>query len=156
MRKFYLKPVLKLMLALTFFLQFTLQGFAAEAQTIKDTNISFTANNLTLKEVFRIIEKKSSFVIGYDNVIDTKKRVSLTVKDKTVYDVLRQLLKDYKGSVSQVDDYHVLIKVEKEKQVESAPVAVATKPAVQVQVTGTVTDTKNEPLPAIRYWILLI
>jgi len=149
MRKFYLKPVLKLMLALTFFLQFTLQGFAAEAQTIKDTNISFTANNLTLKEVFRIIEKKSSFVIGYDNVIDIKKRVSLTVKDKTVYDVLRQLLKDYKGSVSQVDDYHVLIKVEKEKEVESAPVAVVTKPAVQVQVTGTVTDTKNEPLPGV-------
>ncbi|MDO7743203.1 MAG: TonB-dependent receptor [Pedobacter sp.] len=137
------------MLALTFFLQFTLQGFAAEAQTIKDTNISFTANNLTLKEVFRIIEKKSSFVIGYDNVIDIKKRVSLTVKDKTVYDVLRQLLKDYKGSVSQVDDYHVLIKVEKEKEVESAPVAVVTKPAVQVQVTGTVTDTKNEPLPGV-------
>jgi len=149
MRKFYLKPVLKLMLALTFFLQFTLQGFAAEAQTIKDTNISFTANNLTLKEVFRIIEKKSSFVIGYDNVIDTKKRVSLTVKDKTVYDVLRQLLKDYKGSVSQVDDYHVLIKVEKEKQVEPAPVAVVIKPTVQVQVTGTVTDTKNEPLPGV-------
>jgi len=149
MRKFYLKPVLKLMLALTFFLQFTLQGFAAEAQTIKDTNISFTANNLTLKEVFRIIEKKSSFVIGYDNVIDIKKRVSLTVKDKTVYDVLRQLLKDYKGSVSQVDDYHVLIKVEKEKEVEAVSVAVVIKSAVQVQVTGTVTDTKNEPLPGV-------
>lgn len=149
MRKFYLKPVLKLMLALTFFLQFTLQGFAAGAQTIKDTNISFTASNLTLKEVFRIIEKKSSFVIGYDNVIDTKKRVSLTVKDKTVYDVLRQLLKDYKGSVSQVDDYHVLIKVEKEKQVEAVPAPVVMTSAVQVQVTGTVTDTKNEPLPGV-------
>lgn len=151
MRKFYLTPVLKLMLALTFFVQFTLQGFAAEAQTIKDTNISFTANNITLREVFKIIEKKSRFVIGYDNVLDTRKKVTMTVKDKTVYDVLRQLLKDYKGNVSQVDEYHVLIKVEKQEQ--PAVVREAAAPpvvsAVQFQITGTVTDTKNEPLPGV-------
>lgn len=159
MQKFYPVPVLKfarsglksgmvkLMLILLVFMQFSLSGFAAEAQTINNTNISFTADNLTLKEVFKIIEQKSNFLIGYDNVIDTKKKVSLTVKAKSVYNVLKQLLKDYKGNVTQVDESHILIKVEKQEET-AAPVAVK-KAAAQVQVSGIVTDTKDEALPGV-------
>lgn len=161
MQKFYPVPVLqfarsglksgmvKLMLILLVFMQLSLPGFAAEAQTINNTNISFQANNLTLKEVFKIIEQKSKFLIGYDNVIDTKKRVSLTVNTKSVYSVLKQLLKDYKGNVTQVDDHHVLIQVEKQAEpVKAAPVKKSVA-AVPVQVSGTVTDTKGEALPGV-------
>jgi len=159
MQKFYPVPVLqfarsglksgmvKLMLILLVFMQISLPGFAAEAQTINNTTISFTADNLTLKEVFKIIEEKSNFLIGYDNVIDTKKRVSLTVRTKSVYLILKQLLKDYKGNVTQVDASHVLIKVEKQETV-AKPVVIK-KAAVQVQISGTVTDTKGEPLPGV-------
>ncbi|CAM4403904.1 TonB-linked outer membrane protein, SusC/RagA family [Pedobacter westerhofensis] len=151
MRKFYLIPFsrwAKLLLASIFFIQFSLPGFAAEAQTMNNTNVSFTAKNLTLKEVFKLIEQKSSFLIGYDNVIDTKKRVSVTVKDQSVYAVLRSLLKDYKGSVTQVDNNHVLINVEKQIKVAVAPVK-STKPAVDVPVSGTVTDMNGIPLPGV-------
>jgi len=160
MQKFYLIPVLKfarsglksgmtkLMLILLVFMQLSLPGFAAEAQTINNTNISFTAENLTLKEVFKIIEQKSNFLIGYDNVIDTKKKVSLTVKTKSVYEVLKQLLKDYKGNVTQVDEHHVLIKVEKQ-EVVAQPAVIVKKETVQLQVSGTVTDTKGEALPGV-------
>lgn len=161
MQKFYLIPFLKsaksgvksgmvsLMLAITFFIQLSLPAVAAEAQTINNTNISFTANNITLREVFKIIERKSNFLIGYDNVIDTKKRVSLTVDDKSVYSVLKQLLKDYKGSVTQVDDNHVLIKVEKQEDVTIGVPVKTVKPAAQVEVHGVVTDFKDEPLPGV-------
>ena len=160
MHKNYLIPLLnfaksgmksrmaKLMLVILFFVQISFPGFASAAQTINNTTISFTADNLTLKEVFKIIERKSNFLIGYDNVIDTKKRVSLVVNTKSVYSVLRQLLKDYKGSVTQVDDNHVLIKVEKQEVPVALPVQTA-KPMAQVQVSGVVTDTDNQPLPGV-------
>lgn len=160
MQKFYLIPVLnfarsglksgmtKLMLVLLVFMQLSLPGFAAEAQTINNTNISFTAENLTLKEVFKIIEQKSNFLIGYDNVIDTKKKVSLTVKTKSVYSILKQLLKDYKGNVTQVDEHHVLIKVEKQ-EVVAQPAVIVKKAAAQVQVSGIVTDLQGEALPGV-------
>jgi TonB-linked SusC/RagA family outer membrane protein len=151
MRKFYLIPFsrcARLFLAVIFFIQFSLPGFAAEAQTMNNTNVSFTAKNLTLKEVFKLIEQKSNFLIGYDNVIDTKKRVSLTVEDQSVYSILRTLLKDYKGSVTQVDDNHVLIRVEKQLKAAVAPVK-STKPAVDVSVSGVVTDMSGVPLPGV-------
>jgi len=152
MRKFYLIPFsrcAKLLLASIFFIQFSLQGFAAEAQTMNNTNVSFTAKNLTLKEVFKLIEQKSNFLIGYDNVIDTKKRVSLTVKDQSVYSILRSLLKDYKGNVTQVDQNHVLINVAKQAAPEVNQPVKVTKPAVQMQITGTVTDMSGVPLPGV-------
>ncbi|HEY0176853.1 MAG TPA: SusC/RagA family TonB-linked outer membrane protein, partial [Pedobacter sp.] len=137
------------MLAITFFIQLSLPGFAAGAQTINNTTISFTANNLTLKQVFRIIERKSNFLIGYDNVIDTKKRITLTVDSKSVYSVLKQLLREYKGSVTQIDDDHVLIKVEKQKE-QAVPLEIKTNiSGVQVEVTGVVTDFNNQPLPGV-------
>jgi TonB-linked SusC/RagA family outer membrane protein len=162
MQKFYLIPVLnfarsglksgmtKLMLILLVFSQLSLPGFAAEAQTINNTNISFTAKNLTLKEVFKIIEQKSHFLIGYDNVIDTRKKVSLTVNTKSVYSVLKQLLKDYKGNVTQVDDHHVLIKVEKQEAVAQPAIAVKKSAIlIQIAVSGTVTDMNGEALPGV-------
>jgi len=163
MRKFYptkLLPkaksglrsgALKLILALIFISQIIQPGFAAEAQTMTNTTISFNADNLTLKEVFKIIENKSNFLIGYDNVIDTRKRVTLDVNAKSVYFVLKQLLKDYKGNITQVDDRHVLINVEKQ-QSAAKPVAkplTTTNAAFQMQVSGTVTDMNGELLPGV-------
>ncbi|WP_158797648.1 TonB-dependent receptor [Pedobacter sp. L105] len=139
---------LKLVLALIFISQLIQPGFAAEAQTIKNTTISFNAKDLTLKEVFKIIENKSNFLIGYDNKIDTRKKVTIDVNAQSVYSILTQLLKDYKGTISQVDDRHVLINVEKNVKIAIVPVK-AVKPAVQIQVHGIVIDFKDEPLPGV-------
>ncbi|MBB6274161.1 TonB-linked SusC/RagA family outer membrane protein [Pedobacter cryoconitis] len=161
MQKFYLIPSLKstksgvksgmvkLMLAITFFIQLSLPAVAAEAQTINNTNISFTANNVTLREVFKIIERKSNFLIGYDNVIDTKKKVSLTIEAKSVYFILKQLLKDYKGSITQVDNNHVLIKVQKQEEVAAVVPVKPVVSTVQVEVRGVVTDMNGLPLPGV-------
>jgi len=161
MRKFYLIPFLqsfksrvtsgtsRVMLLLMVFMQLSLTGFAAGAQNINNTNISFNANNLTLKQVFKLIEQKSNFLIGYDNVIDTKKRVTLNVEYKSVYSVLKQLLKDYKGNVTQVDDNHVLIQVEKQETVVTPVAKPVVNDNVQQQITGVVTDMAGQPLPGV-------
>ncbi|EDM36932.1 putative outer membrane protein [Pedobacter sp. BAL39] len=139
------------MLLLVFFLPLNLRGFAASAQNMNNTMISFSAKNMTLKQVLKVVEEKSNFLIGYDNVLDVKKRVTMTVESKSVYAVLKQLLRDYKGNVVQVDDSHVLIKVQKQ-EIAAAPVKVeepVVNNNVQVLVSGTVTDTKNGALPGV-------
>ncbi|MGZ3755886.1 MAG: SusC/RagA family TonB-linked outer membrane protein [Mucilaginibacter sp.] len=132
------------LLALMLVLPIALPALAADGQTINDTRISFTADDLTIKDVFSIIEQKTSFIIGYDNSIDVKRHVSLHISNKTISEVLKQLLKDYKGMISQVDGHHVLINAEK---APVAPKAPEKAPAMQIKITGTVTDENNQPIP---------
>jgi TonB-linked SusC/RagA family outer membrane protein len=129
-----------------FLLQFSFLAHAADGQTIDNTKISFTADNLPLKAVFTIIESKTDFIIGYDNAIDINKHVYLHVNNETVSQVLHTLLKDYKGTISQVDDRHVLIRVNKSAE-KTRPVE-KTK-AEQVNISGTVVDETNQPLPGV-------
>ena len=133
-------------LVLLFLVYSSVTVLAAEGQTINTIRISFTANNLKLKDVLAIIERKTNFLIGYDNELDVNKRVTLQIHNETVNQTLQSLLKDYKGKISQVDDRHVLIKVEKR------PVALrvstgAEKP--KVKVSGRVVDETNQPVPGV-------
>jgi TonB-linked SusC/RagA family outer membrane protein len=164
MQKFYRIPLLRnsirrfisgsllLPLITTTFLVFNLvvPVYATGGQTINNTRISIIATDVPLGDVFDIIEKKTEFIIGYDSSIDVRKHVSVHVTDKTVNQVLQQVLKDYNGTISQVDNYHVLIKVQK---VEKA--AVIQKPVVevkqaQVKITGTVVDEMNNAFPGVN------
>ena len=60
--------------------------------------LSFKING-TIKEVFHEIEKKSNYVFFYyDNVIDVNRKVNVDVKDKTIQEVLEEVLKDTDNS----------------------------------------------------------
>jgi TonB-linked SusC/RagA family outer membrane protein len=160
MQKFYqIKPssnlikrlktvLLHSLLALMLVSQLALTASAADGQTINNTRISFVADNLSVKEVFTIIEQKTNFIIGYDNSIDVKKHVSLHISDETVSKVLKELLKYYKGVISQVDDHHVLINAEKAPVTPVVAVPVKQDAAV-IKVSGTVVDENNQPLPGV-------
>jgi hypothetical protein len=111
--KKFIVLILQPILLIIFLLQIGTPAYAADGQTINNTRITIIADNVELKDIFKLIEQKTEFIIGYDNAIDIKRHVSVNVSNKTVSEVLKQLLKDYKGTISQVDDYHVLIKVEK-------------------------------------------
>jgi len=136
-------------LAALFLFNAGIPAYAAEGQTINNTRISISAENLALKDVFNIIERKTEFIIGYDNSIDTKKRVTVNVSNKTVSQVLQQLLKDYKGTISQVDEHHVVIRVEKVPVIQKAPAKVQ---HIQVTISGTVTDEQNLPVPGVSVY----
>ncbi|WP_428331245.1 SusC/RagA family TonB-linked outer membrane protein [Mucilaginibacter sp.] len=124
-------------------------AFAADGQTIDNTRISIMAEDLSVKDVFNIIEKKTEFIIGYDNAVDVKKHVSLHITNKSVSQILKQLLQDYKGTISQVDDHHVLIRVEKAPVVAKSPIKVQ---QIQVKITGTVVDEKNLSIPGVNVY----
>ncbi len=146
--KRFISGILPLVLTILLLFNSGFPAFAADGQTIDNTRISIVADNEPLKEIFNSIEKKTSFIIGYDNAIDVSKRVTLHVNNQTVSQTLKQLLKDYKGIISQVDDHHVVIKVEK------APVVL--KPAKvqqsQIRIVGTVVDEKNQPIPGVSVY----
>jgi TonB-linked SusC/RagA family outer membrane protein len=143
--------ILQPLLAIIFFLQVGTPAYAADGQTINNTRISITADNLSLKDVFNIIEHKTDFIIGYDNTIDVKKHVSLNVSNQTVSNVLQQLLKDYKGTISQVDDHHVLIRVEKAPAALNSK-AISKSPEIAIRITGIVVDEKSEPIPGVSVY----
>jgi TonB-linked SusC/RagA family outer membrane protein len=126
-------------------MQIGIPARAAEGQTIDNTRISFIAENLSLKDVFTIIEKKTDFILGYDNTIDIYKHVSIRVTNQTVGQVLQHLLTDYKGTISQVDDRHILLRVERSIR-NKGPVKIQQE---QVKITGTVVDEKDQPLPGV-------
>lgn len=130
-------------LALLLIFNVSSAAFAAAGQTINNTRVSIDAENKSLKDIFGIIEKETTFIIGYDDALNVNEHVSLHVNNKTVSQALQQLLRDYKGIISQVDEYHVLIKVEK------APVTKTPAKAEQVliRITGVVVDEKNQPVP---------
>jgi TonB-linked SusC/RagA family outer membrane protein len=136
------------LLAIFVWMQAGLPAFAAEGQTINNTRISFIADNLSLKDVFSIIEHKTEFIIGYDNVLDVNKRVSLRVNNKPVSQILQQLLIDYKGTISQVDDNHVLIKVDKAPLRQKPQIKIVP----QVRIAGKVVDENNQPIPGVSVY----
>lgn len=147
--KKFIVLILQPILSIIFLLQMGTPAYAADGQTINNTRITIIADNVELKDIFKLIEQKTEFIIGYDNAIDIKRHVSVNVSNKTVSEVLKQLLKDYKGTISQVDDYHVLIKVEK------APFTPKVSPAIQqsaIKITGIVVDEKNEPIPGVSVY----
>ncbi|HEY9003559.1 MAG TPA: SusC/RagA family TonB-linked outer membrane protein [Mucilaginibacter sp.] len=123
--------------------------YAAEGQTINNTRISISAENETLKDVFNIIERKTEFIIAYDNSVDVKKRVTLNMTNKTISQILQQLLQDYKGTISQVDDHHIVIRVEKNPVSQKTPLKVQ---QIQVTISGTVTDEQNLPVPGVSVY----
>ena len=117
-------------------------AFAGNGQSINDTHISIDADNKSLKDVFSIIEKKTSFVIAYDDALNVKESVTLHVANKSVRQVLEQMLKNDHTSVSQIDSYHVIIKVEKPQSGQQA----------RIRVSGVVLDEKNEPVPGVSVY----
>jgi len=122
----------------------SLTAFGAEGQTINTVRISLTVNNMRLKDVLAIIEKKTDFLIGYDSELDVNKQVSLQVNNQTVNQTLQSLLKDYTGTISQVDDRHVLIKVKK-KHIPAKNNGNADEQ--KIKITGKVVDETNQPIP---------
>lgn len=98
--------------------------------------------NKTFKEVFNYIEKNSEFIFFYYNkVIDTNKRVSLSVKNKPINFILDQL---FKGTDIQyeIKDRQISLKRVAKEQIKRKD-----NDRQKRKVYGTVTDAStSEPL----------
>ncbi|MBE9585838.1 TonB-dependent receptor [Mucilaginibacter sp. JRF] len=124
----------------------TTPSYSAEGQNMNTVRISLTVKNERIKNVFKLIEQKSSFKIGYNSsVFNSERMVSLNANNQPVVSVLKQLLAGYEGSVQQVDEQHILLKVELQKPVEPAQPR-QSQSAAAIRVTGSVKDEEGLPL----------
>lgn len=122
---------------IVFLLMGTLQGFAnvSYSQSMK---FSMDLKNSTIEEVLSFIEQKSSFYFTYNvEQINSSRRVSVSVKDKTVTEILDQLFAKENIGYSINDTHIVLFK----KQVNTSQPNQNGK-----RISGIVKDNKGEPV----------
>ena len=122
---------------IVFLLMGTLQGFAnvSYSQSMK---FSMDLKNSTIEEVLSFIEQKSSFYFTYNvEQINSSRRVSVSVKDKTVTEILDQLFAKENIGYSINDTHIVLFK----KQVNISRPNQNGK-----RISGIVKDNNGEPV----------
>ncbi|MBS7563881.1 TonB-dependent receptor [Mucilaginibacter sp. Bleaf8] len=154
MRNLYHKiPVRKISVFLVMLVMSTIittPSFSAEGQSMNSMRISLAVKNESIKNVLRIIERKTAFKIGYNSSnFNPDRTVSYQANNALLIDVLKHLLKGYQGSIKQVDEQHILLQVEKEKSVVAAPVNAAQATAAK-PVSGTVRDERGETLIGVN------
>jgi TonB-linked SusC/RagA family outer membrane protein len=106
------------------------------------TKLSLSFNNISLKKVFKEIEKQSEFYFMYNNsTIDIKKKVSLHVKEQTIYQILDEVLEGAGIDYDIVNKQIVLTPEAKEKVQDNI--------IRSIQVGGTVSDESGTTLPGV-------
>lgn len=118
------------------FLSLLLKVDVLQASTYAQSkNFTFEVKQKTIKEVFEYLEKNSEFVfMYYTGILDTNRKVSLSVENETIQGVLNKLLD--KTSVS----YEI-----KDRQIVLKP----TVTQKRKKITGKVVDDLGEPLPGV-------
>lgn len=124
------------------------QASAAYSQT---KNFTFKMEQKTVQEVIDYLESKSEFVFFfYEGIMDTQKKVSLSVKDGNIYEVMDKLLEDTSIGY-EIKDRQIVLKP-KEKSVALAAVQGTTQQ--RKKVTGKVLDELGEPLPGVAIQVV--
>lgn len=117
-----------------------LQGaFAAQAGTAQGGSITLSLRNVPLKEAFEAIRKQSvySFFLETGD-LDTRRLISIEVKEKPVREVLDLLLKDQHVTY-RITKNHIVITSTRDHD-KARP----RQPAAQV--SGLITDERGEPV----------
>lgn len=111
------------------------------------TKVSLNLTNSTIEEVFNEIEKKTEFNFFYKNTtIDLTKRISINVKKQPIKKILDIVLENSNITYEVLNKQIIIIpKIIK-------PITVQDKknsniPVQQKQLSGTITDENEEPLP---------
>jgi len=142
---------MKLTLVLILLSNVLIYAGPTSGQSMNDIKIDLSAKDLTLRKVLDLIEKKTSFVIGYkNNGVNNTKTFNINVKQKSVAEILTQLMPNSAMDIRQVSDKYILINT---KQV-FAPVIISgvitdkrtkeTLPGVSVKVKGSASGTQTD------------
>ncbi len=143
----YIFNFMRIQFAIILLFQTMCMASTIKGQTMNDTRISLSVHHVSLKTVFFTIEQKTPFSLGYNaEDINENEKVDITAVNEPVYVVLKELLKGYKGEISQVNDRNIFLKV---KRIEHNEHITMQDSARLVKVTGQVTDDTGLPLPAV-------
>ncbi len=108
------------------------------------TKIDIDVNDVVLEDLFKEIQAKTEYVFFYkDDVLDKNKKVSLSLRNVKLGDILRKAFRNTDLSY-KIDDRQVVIvkKLPKPEKVSDDD-----SKFVQSDVSGTVTDADGQPLP---------
>lgn len=105
-------------------------------------SFSFELRDVTVKDVFRYIEKNSEYVFLYASNKNLSKKVNVAVKDKNVKQILDEVL-EHTGLVYEIDGKQILVKEGKQK-------AIFSRQQQGIVINGTVRDSQQEPLVGVN------
>lgn len=116
-------------------------SFSANAKTY-DQHITFSGNNVSLKQVFEEIRKQSDYTVFYNyDVLENAKSVTIRVKNATVEEVLNIALKD-QDLIYVIEDKMIAI-YKKVAEVRKEDINLPPPP---ININGRVVDEKNQPV----------
>lgn len=153
MKEYYFKTnknlnsslLFRLLGALSFILIF-FTGNLSAATYADLTKFSLKLEEVTISDVFEEIENNSEFIIFYnDNHIDANKKVSLNVKNSSVEDILKDVLKNTNATYRIVDRQIIIVPV---PEVEEEDVSAQKLQGNEIR--GKITDSKAEPLAGVN------
>ena len=103
-------------------------------------DFSFELRDVTVKDVFRYIEKNSEYVFLYASNKNLSKKINVDVKNKNVTQILDEVL-GHTGLVYEIDGKQIIVKERKE-------VVLSAKSVVQQDksVSGLLTDADGNPI----------
>ena len=128
------KKVIMIMRISFFFIFCGILTVAAESYA-QNTKLTLDMHNVSLYEVVTEIEKQSEFMFFYKSGdINNDLKVSIQVKDKTIPEILNEVMKNA-DLTYKVDNRHVLIAKKNSQAFQ------------QITITGTVADATGDPLP---------
>ncbi|MET4545649.1 TonB-linked SusC/RagA family outer membrane protein [Pedobacter africanus] len=121
---------------------FTLITFLQVTGRVKAQQITLNVKNSPLEEVFKTIERQTSYVFFFPSrVVKDKKTVNIQVKNMDFKAVMEKVLEGH-GLVYSVSENSVIIK-------EAAPAVKAGGHQADITIKGRVTDSNGKPLTGV-------
>lgn len=114
---------------------------------LQTTRISLRLVNKSVPEVFTEIERQTEYVFFYyDKLVDENRKIHVNVKNKTIDEVLNQVLKGLNVTYT-IDGRQIFMKKKKEE-----PTVVFPNEPQQaaIELKGKVIDEEGEPLPGVN------
>ena len=137
-----LKLLIVMKLTICLFLVSVISVFAGEGYS-QNAKLSLDLDQATIEDVLGKIENQSEFYFLYsEKVVDVKKRVSISLKNREIESVLNAL---FEGSeiAYVIKDRQIVLSSQDQLQNES------TSTWQKASIQGTVTDESGEPLPGV-------
>ena len=135
---------LKFIMRFQFFVGLLLAMFIQVSGSTFAQNVSLKVNNMPLGQVFKLVEHQTGYVFLYDDVRLKKQKVSLSVQNAPIDQVLETCLEGLPVTYKIVEQ-NVLFKHDEDKlRLQKAVLK------QQTRVSGTVSDSLGNPLSGVN------
>lgn len=114
--------------------------FCLHAENAISQKITLQGDNLSLKDYLNTIEKQTEYLFVYDTDVNVNKKISLRATDKSIKEVLDNLVSQLGLSYAQEGAYIILSS--NKKETVSTPVVAQQKKSI----SGVVVDDFGEPI----------